>query len=536
MPQRDGLMPDEPPAQPWRGRIALTLAGLVVLGPPGLAQASSQLVPRTMARAGTVHERFHSYNVEMVEVTGGRFWKPYGHGAADAAPTPGQSPREAMAALFEYRPPIDLSQPRLRALARALGPAFVRVSGTWANSTYFYDADGPPPASPPAGFNSVLTRAQWKGVIEFVNAVDGTLMTSFAWSPGTRDAAGVWTPEQARQLVRFTSASGGRIDAAEFVNEPNYAANGAAPAGYDGAAFGRDVAAFRRFFKDAVPDAVFLGPGSAGEGGILDSVPVAGRLTSEELLKPTSPAFDAFSYHIYNAVSQRCARGAPAMGTTPEAALTEEWLSRADRIHAFYAKLRDRFEPGKPLWVTEMADAACGGNPWASTFLDTFRYLNQYGRLARHGVQVAAHNTLVASDYGLIDEATLAPRPNFWAAVLWQQLMGTGVLDPGPAATPGLYTYAHCLRGQPGGVAVLAINTGEAPAIMTLSTAADRFTLTANELQSRTVMLNGEVLEPRGDGSVPRLRGRSQSAGQTSLPPTSISFLAFPDAGNPACR
>jgi hypothetical protein len=34
-----------------------------------------------MPRLGTVDERFQSYNVEMLEVTGGRFWKPYGAAA-----------------------------------------------------------------------------------------------------------------------------------------------------------------------------------------------------------------------------------------------------------------------------------------------------------------------------------------------------------------------------------------------------------------------------------------------------------------------
>ena len=35
------------------------------------------LSPAEMKRIATVDERFQSYNVEMVEVTGGRFWKPY---------------------------------------------------------------------------------------------------------------------------------------------------------------------------------------------------------------------------------------------------------------------------------------------------------------------------------------------------------------------------------------------------------------------------------------------------------------------------
>jgi len=76
--------------------------------------------------------------------------------------------------------------------------------------------------------------------------------------------------------------------------------------------------------------------------------------------------------------------------------------------------------PGKPFfWNTETAHAACGGNPWGGTFLDTFRYLDQLGRLARQEVAVVIHNTLVASDYGLLDEDTFEPKPNYWRALLW---------------------------------------------------------------------------------------------------------------------
>ncbi|HWK49401.1 MAG TPA: hypothetical protein VNR40_05910 [Steroidobacter sp.] len=48
---------------------------------------------------------------------------------------------------------------------------------------------------------------------------------------------------------------------------------------------------------------------------------------------------------------------------TREAALSEEWLGRTSQTLAYYAGLRDRYEPGKPMWLTEVAAAACGGNP-----------------------------------------------------------------------------------------------------------------------------------------------------------------------------
>jgi hypothetical protein len=69
------------------------------------------------------------------------------------------------------------------------------------------------------------------------------------------------------------------------------------------------------------------------------------------------------------------------------------------------------------------------------------------------------HNTLVASDYGLLDEDTFEPKPNYWGAVLWRKFMGTTVLDAGVKNGAGLHVYAQCLRGTPGGVALLAINT-----------------------------------------------------------------------------
>lgn len=500
------------------------------------------LAPARMPRAGRVSSRFLSYNIEMVEVTGGRFWKPYKTAAGAslseaAAPVPRAAPAGLDPALFEYRPPINLSNARLRRLAAALGPAYVRVSGTWANSVYFHDASAPAPQRPPAGFNGILTRSQWKGVIDFARAAGADLVTSFATSAGARDEAGVWAPAQAQRLLAYTKLAGGRIAAAEFMNEPNLAAMGGAPPGYDAAAYARDAAVFRAFLKKAAPDAAFLGPGSVGEGAGLALPPRGGILKSEDLLAATGLAFDVFSYHLYGAVSQRCAGFGATSQIAASDALSPAWFERASTIHDFYAALRDRFLPGKPVWLTETADAACGGNPWASTFLDTFRFLDQHGRLARRGVQVIAHNTLAASDYGLLDEQTFTPRPNYWAALVWRRLMGPTVLDPGPAPAPDVYLYAHCLHARPGGVALLVINASrDQTREISLPVVSERYTLTANSLQDRDVELNGATLQLAAGDTLPAIAGKPAGAGSVSLPPASITFLAIPRAGNPACR
>ena len=234
-----------------------------------------------MPRIAVVDDRYQSYNVEMAEVIGARFWKPYPKDLDARQTPPPAKPSDGTLrigvdpGMFAARPPADLANLRLRKLAAALGPAFVRVSGTWANSVYFHDSDNPAPAAPPPGFQGVLTRAQWKGVVDFARAVNAKIVTSFAVSAGVRDAAGVWTPEQAGKVLAFTKSIGGEIAAAELFNEPTIPAAGGAPPGYDAAAFARDhrgVPGFRE--AKAAPRTLIVGPGSAGEGvSLLPAVP-----------------------------------------------------------------------------------------------------------------------------------------------------------------------------------------------------------------------------------------------------------------------
>jgi hypothetical protein len=469
-----------------------------------------QLNPSALEPIGQVDPRFQSYNVEMVEVTGGRFWAPYAILA-----TTGE--------LYHHRPPIDLESPKLRRLAAALGPAYVRVSGTWANSTYFSDED-PAPAEAPSGFVGVLSHPQWQGVVDFCQAVGGEIVTSFAISAGTRDAAGDWQPDQARRLLAYTKSIGGRIAATEFMNEPGAAA-GAKP-GYDATDYARDFAAFHALLAEVSPETKLLGPGGLGDqhDAPHDSEP---PLSAAKVMAASQATpLDAFSYHFYGAASRRCASDKWWPQTRPQDALTEDWLGRTEKSLAIYRRMRDRYAPGKPIWLTETADAVCGGNPWAATFLDSFRYLDQLGRLARSGVAVVMHNTLAASDYGLIDETTFEPRPSYWCALLWRRLMGETVLDVRTPAPPGLRVYAHGLRDHPGGVALLAINTDRAVEWdLTLPVASTRYTLSADDLRAGIVNLNGVALRLGADDALPDLSG-VPAAGAVRLPPTTITFLA----------
>ncbi len=189
------------------------------------------------------------------------------------------------------------------------------------------------------------------------------------------------------------------------------------------------------------------------------------------------------------------------------------------------------------MWITETGQTACGGDRWAATYLDTFRYLDQLGRLAKRSVQVVMHNTLAASDYGLIDEKTLIPRPNYWAALLWHNTMGTTVLDAGTAPSASVHLYAQCMKNHPGGVTLLAINLSRTDAqTLNVPEKSTRYTLTATDLMSHSIKLNGKDLKLAANGDVPTTTGLATTKGTVTLPAASITFLTIADANNSACK
>src|SRR6201997_3199509 len=116
-------------ARPTTFTRALAVA-IICLATPcdGAVAGEASIVPADLPPAGTIDERFQSFNIEMVEVTGGPFWKPYA--AEDGLAKPQAKARSAArkSDLFANRSLIDLTNPRLRKFASALSPAYLRVS------------------------------------------------------------------------------------------------------------------------------------------------------------------------------------------------------------------------------------------------------------------------------------------------------------------------------------------------------------------------------------------------------------------------
>ncbi|HJL20389.1 MAG TPA: hypothetical protein RMH99_32275 [Sandaracinaceae bacterium LLY-WYZ-13_1] len=463
-----------------------------------------------------VDPRFLSVAIDSAQLVGGTFWDPSG----ESTGTTGDHPV----------PPYDFASPKVRRLASALAPALLRLGGTDADMVY-YDLSDDPVEEPPEGYEAVMTRAQWDGVHDFLDATGYDLMFCLNAGPGPRDADGAWDPAQARALMAHAAAEGQGVAVWELGNEPNgfRLIHGIDPDPAGHAAAYETLAALR---DELAPDARLAGPASAwwptsGElGRFYPDFVDAGGLDPVEIV----------TWHYYPQQSRRCpVRTTPAEPTTmlqPEnLAEVEVW---AEEVEAAVT------DPDDEVWLGETGGAQCGGEPGVSDrFVGSFWWADQLGRMARRGQRVVVRQTLSGGTYGLLDDASLDPRPDYWTSVLWRRTMGTRVLAAS-TEDPALMAYAHCAAGsREGAVAVVLLNvTLDQGVVVDLPGlgATREVYLADGPLYEPGYVLNGEPLEAAEDGTLPAIAPvLEEDDAPLRLPPTSLAFVVFPDASAVAC-
>ena len=325
------------------------------------------------------------------------------------------------------------------------------------------------------------------------------------------------------------------INAAEFTNEPNMMAMSGLPVGYTAEDHARDHDRFGAWLKENYPECLFVGPCTVGDidmfgigmdqagGGIASALKM---VTTEELLGEYKTPCDVFSYHYYNGVSER---GAAMGGHWPyESILSEKYLGVAANCARQYVARRDKYVPGGQMWVTESGDAGCGGNTWASTYADVPRTLNELGEFCTVTDGIVFHNTLASSDYGFLKHGTFLPRPNYFAVLLWNRLMGKTCFDTGFANTEGAHVYCHSRKDSKDGVVYLVINNSwTETTTVELPKEAMVYALTGNgTMRSRTMLLNGNELILGENDELPKLEGKS-ACGTLEIAPGGCTFIVL---------
>jgi len=199
----------------------------------------------------------------------------------------------------------------------------------------------------------------------------------------------------------------------------------------------------------------------------------------------------------------------------------------------------------KPMWLTETGSAWGGGAPGLSdTYAASFMYLDKLGIAAVYCSSVVARQTLLKGSYAMLDD-DFTPRPDYWLALLHKRLVGKKVLLVSGDGTK-FRAYAHCTRTSasypPGAVTVFALNLGKRPARVAFKNAfkdkkVDQFLITSGDgsLTTKTVMLNGELLEMRSNTSLPSLSALNVNQ-PMKMPSYSYAFYVIPDAAVDYCK
>ena len=510
-------------------RTGLSLVLLLLgCGDPQPAREVSIAVDGTAAVA-EVSERFLSFAVDSAQAAGGYFWD------ADASVgTEGTKRVE----------PYDFNRPRLRRMVTELAPAYLRIGGTAADRLY-YDLSAAPVATPPEGYEEVLTADIWDGIADFARELDLEIFFTLNAGTGPRDADNVWTADNARALLEYSATNQVPVAVWELGNEVN-----AYPLllglYLTGADFAADAHVARALVDDTQVDGLLAAPSSA----FWPEVGEIREIYADFLEAGGGAALDLITWHYYPQQSVRCPlatrRAEPGLMLLPD---------NLDELATWIGEVtaaRDEFAPTLPIWLGETGNAQCGGEPEISdAFEGGFWWLDQLGQLARAGQPVAVRQTLSGSNYGLIDEVDLSPNPDYFTSLLWRRLMGTRVLAVEVGGGDQLLrAYAHCARASApgfaaGAVSVVLINLdGKNAADVDINGlgvgAAQLYQLTAAELSARTMSLNGSELVVAADGAPPELAAEiidvAGGRSRVRVAPLSYAFVVLPEAAAAVCE
>ncbi|MCJ8740897.1 hypothetical protein PDJAM_G00064450 [Pangasius djambal] len=475
-----------------------------------------------------------------------------------------------------------LGSPKLRTLANALTPAFLRFGGTKQDfmkfkpqSEYYlknsYSGDSHPHSGPacskfelPPVLEEELKR-DWavqalllrqedvRGKYEQVTfseyAVD--LLYSFVNCSGLelifglnallRTPENVWDSQNAELLLNYCERQQYRMSW-ELGNEPN-SYEKKAEIRVNGSQLGEDFLHLRKILQNSELYS------SSGLYGPDISQPREHRKDLlPGFLESGAEAIDACTWHHYY-VNGRDA----SLEDFLDPKVLDMLAVKTDEV----LKIVHSLSPGKKVWLGETSSAYGGGAVGLSdTFAAGFMWLDKLGLAAKLGLDVVMRQVLIGSGtYHLVDN-NLDPLPDYWLSLLYKRLVGPEVLNIQVLPSTGrqkqlLRVYLHCTNKESssyrkGAVTLFALNLSkeqvviDLPALVSNSTV-EVFVLQSAEagedgLHSRSVRLNGDVLKMVDDRTLPPLQGAELPPGEhLKLPALSFAFYVLKQAAAPVC-
>ncbi|XP_023816659.1 heparanase isoform X3 [Oryzias latipes] len=416
----------------------------------------------------------------------------------------------------EERSMLLLRTQKIRTLAKALSPAFLRFGGTRQDFMVFDPKGGQQLTAAPSAEEAC-------GAVQLPALLEGDLKQN-------------WTQQL---LLLQKEEHQGRYRRTQFT-EPN-SFEKKAGIRVDGGQLGRDFTRLRKMMSESslYRDAGLFGP-DVGQPRDHRADILGGFLQSG------GGAIDACTWHHYY-VDGRAASLEDFLDPTVLDSLAVKTGEVLETVK--------RASPGTPVWLGETSSAFGGGAAGLSdSFVAGFMWLDKLGLAARMGLDVVMRQVLVgAGSYHLLDD-DLNPLPDYWLSVLHKRLVGPEVLNVDAVSGAGggrrVRSYLHCANRRSyrdGAVVLMSMNLSPRPVRMQVpvpvsNSTVETFVLQSDRpgmdgLRSRSVKLNGVLLEMVDDETLPLLAGVPlPPSDHLQLPAFSLAFFVFTDAGAAACR
>lgn len=426
------------------------------------------------------HERYLSFSIDISVLAGGFWWE----GALKT--------RRGLGTLRVS--PLKLNSKKLDRMIQLLGPAYLRIGGSEADKIHYFVQ---PKDEPDA---LTLTHQQWDELHHFIQRNNLKLIFTCKYGLFKRKHHGRWQGSELLELLHYTRTKNYQIDVFELGNELNsYWAFHGLLSQPRAKHLAQDYDSFSELVRSMFPNARISGPGSAFWPKLGETIRPISNITPKFLSELNQP-IDIIDWHYYPFQSDR----SPIR--TRRARIHHLLDPKSFEYFRLYSeklnRLRNRLQPQAELWTGETGSAQCGGQPELSDrWVSSFWWADQLGMGAKLGQKVMVRQSLIGGDYGMIVRLTLKPRPDYWVSWLWSNMMGTQAYDI-TSNDPSLRCYLHSAKSHRGKV-LLLINLKDHPMELDLpaqlhSTVTTGYEMTAKNLTSRKVRLNGEKLRFKG--------------------------------------
>lgn len=390
------------------GAICLLLFAASRLHWPKALSQNFDLINQDYSRPMEVPENFLSFALDMGQVLGGKWWE--GSNSFEG----GRGGKRAK--------PFDFDRAKLDELIAPLAPFTLRLGGSEADSA-LYEIKGNRitlrEEEIKRGFQTLLNRERVEAIKSFIERNNLELFFTLNIGPGYRNNGRLDYQALDKFLAQLSLVLP-QVKLFELGNEINaFFLNYGLDGQINLEEYFQNYLEIKKLVKSHFPNAKLAGPANAF-WPYLGEVFSSFTMHSFALMAKLQNELDIYTWHYYPSQSLRCpvALVSSSKEAMLEAIGNDSYLNLANSI--VETGLKNKV---KDIWLGETGPAQCGGEPGVSqSFESAMWFFDHIFKTLQSGQKKMIRQTLVGSDYGLINDHDLTVNYDYYVARIFRRI------------------------------------------------------------------------------------------------------------------